>query len=90
MLYQELIKTQNFPKPTEQAKKNLTPKHEKLTDCEMAVLPFIAQGKSRLEIAELLHVSFDTIKTRIRSIHNKWDVHNDIELRNRANELGLL
>jgi two-component system LytT family response regulator len=90
LLYQELVKTQNLPKPTEPAKKNLIPKHEKLTDSELEVLPFIAQGKTRLEIAELLNVSFDAIKTRIRNIHNKWDVHNDIELRNKANELGLL
>ena len=53
--------------------KNLTPK-------EYQVYQLILQGKTNLEIANNLYISIHTVKTHLKSILQKYEVHSRIEL----------
>lgn len=50
-----------------------------LSKRETEVLKHIAEGKSRKSIADELHVDAETIKTHIKNIYNKLDVHSKEE-----------
>jgi DNA-binding CsgD family transcriptional regulator len=47
-----------------------------LTEREIEVLALLAQGKSEKRIAQELMVSLNTVKTHVKSIYAKTDVHN--------------
>ncbi len=51
-------------------------RHEGLTDRESEVLALITQGKSNAELAELMFLSINTIKSYIRSTYRKIGVTN--------------
>ncbi len=63
---------------------------EQPSDREMEVLGFIAAGLSNKKISEELFVSTSTIKTHIRNIYSKLNVHSRTEAVAKAKELGLL
>ena len=74
------------PKPTVAPK----PVKESLTMREMEILQLLAQGRRYGEIAVHLSVSLQTVKTHIRRLYAKLNVHNRIEAIERSAELGLL
>lgn len=51
-----------------------------LTDTEVEVARRAAEGRSNAELAEVLFVSINTIKTHIRHIYEKLEVHSRVEL----------
>ncbi len=50
----------------------------------------LATGLADAEIAEALVVTANTVRTHVKSLFNKLDVHNRTHAVTRANELGLL
>ncbi len=46
-----------------------------LTTREVEVLALIAHGKTYPQIAETLYISPDTVKSHVRHIYEKTDVH---------------
>jgi LuxR family maltose regulon positive regulatory protein len=63
---------------------------EPLTERELTVLRYLQGTLSNLEIAGLLYVSVNTVKTHVRSIYRKLDVGHRREAVRRARELRLL
>jgi LuxR family maltose regulon positive regulatory protein len=63
---------------------------EKLSERELAVLRRLPSSLSNQEIARLLYVSLNTVKTQIRSIYRKLGVNSRHEAIERARQLGLL
>lgn len=63
---------------------------EPLTPAERRVLELLPTELSLREISERLGVSRDTVKTHVRELHRKLDVHGRSEAVARARELGLL
>jgi DNA-binding NarL/FixJ family response regulator len=51
------------------------PEVETLTDREEQVLAALAKGYAYKEIADLLNISFETVRTYIRTIYDKLHVH---------------
>lgn len=62
----------------------------KLTQREKRILDLIAQGKTSMEIAELLFLSYRTIQNNRATLYEKFEVHNSIELVKVAMQLGLI
>jgi two-component system, NarL family, response regulator LiaR len=56
----------------------------------MEVLELIVEGKSNPEIAKILHLSPNTIKTHVRSIMNKLTVDDRVQAAVVALRSGLL
>lgn len=63
---------------------------EALTDRELEVLQYIAEGCSNPEIASRLFLSPNTLKAHSQNIFMKLSVHNRLQAVNRARELGLI
>jgi LuxR family transcriptional regulator, maltose regulon positive regulatory protein len=63
---------------------------ESLSESELRVLRFLPSNLSAGEIAGQLYVSTSTVKTHMRHIYEKLDVHRRTEAVDRARELGLL
>ena len=63
---------------------------EPLTERELEVLRYIAEGGSNPEIARRLFVSPNTLKAHSQNIFRKLNVHNRLQAVNRARELGLM
>lgn len=61
-----------------------------LTTRERAVLHLLVNGLSNREIANVLMVTVNTVKTHLSSIYSKLAVHNRMEAAVRARELHLL
>jgi LuxR family maltose regulon positive regulatory protein len=61
-----------------------------LTERERTVLRYLASTMSNAEIAAVLYVSVNTVKTHERALYRKLDVTNRREAVGRARELGLL
>lgn len=55
------------------------PELQTLTDREEQVLALLAKGHAYKEIADLLAISFETVRTHIRSIYEKLHVHSRTE-----------
>ncbi len=68
----------------------IQPLAEPLTRRELQVLRLLATDLSNQEIAETLVVAMGTIKTHIRNIYGKLDVHSRIQAIHRARDLTLL
>ena len=64
--------------------------HEQLSDREMEVLGLIVSGLSNKAIMEELFVSLNTVKTHIKNIYGKLDVHSRTEAIIKARELNLI
>jgi LuxR family maltose regulon positive regulatory protein len=67
-----------------------TPYDEDLSDRELAVLRLLATDLTQREIGEALYVSFNTVKTHVKSIFRKLDVATRPDAVSRARELRLL
>jgi LuxR family maltose regulon positive regulatory protein len=63
---------------------------ESLSDREREVLRLLVGGRSGLQIAEALVVAPSTIKTHLKSIYTKLDVHTRDQAIARTHELKLL
>jgi LuxR family maltose regulon positive regulatory protein len=63
---------------------------EDLSDRELAVLRLLATDLTQREIGEALYVSFNTVKTHVKSIFRKLDVATRPDAVSRARELRLL
>ena len=69
---------------------SVIPSPEPLSERERDVLGRVAQLMSTDEIADDLHLSVNTVKTHLKSIHSKLAVSRRGEAVRRARELGLL
>jgi len=63
---------------------------ESLSEREVEVLEYIAEGLTNAEIADRLYLSAHTIKTHTRNIYSKLDVNSRIQAVSRAQSLGIL
>ncbi len=63
---------------------------EPLTDSEVRVLRFLPTDLSTREIADELYLSVHTIKTHVKHLYAKLDVHSRREAVHRGRELGFL
>lgn len=54
-----------------------------LTEQEKRIAKNVLSGKSYAEIAELLNISINTLKTHMKNIFNKYNVNSKIELYNK-------
>ena len=66
------------------------PATEDLSEAELRVARFLPSNLKAPEIAAELFVSPNTVRTHLRHIYSKLDVHNRAEAVERARELGLL
>ncbi|HOT68509.1 MAG TPA: response regulator transcription factor, partial [Candidatus Saccharicenans sp.] len=53
---------------------------DQLTSTEFQVLRLIGQGKSNEEIAKILFISKNTVRSHIKSIYSKLDTHSRLQL----------
>ena len=63
---------------------------EQLTQREKEVLQAIAKGFNTREIADLLHVSNNTIETHRKSLMSKLEARNAVDLVLKAINLGII
>ncbi len=70
-----------------QAKKTQAPM---LTAKEQEVLRLLSRGYNYVEVSKLCNVSDSTIRTHVRNIYDKLEVHNKAEALFEARQLGLL
>lgn len=61
-----------------------------LTKREKEVLTLIMEGKTSLQVAELLYLSKRTIDCHLWTIYNKLKVSNRVQAMNRVSELNLI
>jgi len=61
-----------------------------LTLREKEVLQYLAEGKGNKEIANALYISVETVKSHIKNIYRKLDVHNRVEASRVAREKNLI
>jgi len=73
------------PKPTEENRLR-----EPLSKSEVRLLRYLPTNLSAPEIAQELHVSVHTVKTHMRNVYAKLEVHERSEAIRRARALGLL
>ncbi len=66
------------------------PLAEPLTERELAVLAELPTMKSNAEIADEFFVSVNTVKSHLKSIFRKLEVHTRREAVRRGRDLGLL
>jgi DNA-binding NarL/FixJ family response regulator len=55
------------------------PEVETLTEREEEVLAHLAKGHAYKEIADLMGISFETVRTHVRTIYEKLHVHSRTE-----------
>ncbi|WP_100406557.1 response regulator transcription factor [Bacillus solitudinis] len=63
--------------------------HEELTPRELDVLQLIGDGRSNLEIAEVLFIGIKTVKTHVSNILNKLDLEDRTQIAIYAHRHGL-
>ena len=68
----------------------LPPLFDPLSERELDVLHLITEGHSNQEIAQALYVSLGTVKTHLKHIYGKLDVHTRTQAIARARELQIL
>jgi LuxR family maltose regulon positive regulatory protein len=68
----------------------VAPLSEPLSDAELRVLRFLPTNLSAEAIASEIFVSVNTVKTHMRHLYAKLDVHSRIEAVERARRLGLV
>ena len=68
----------------------IQPLVEPLSDREMDVLRLLATGMSNPEIAQELYIATSTVRSHLKNIYGKLNVHKRWDAVHRAEELGLL
>jgi LuxR family maltose regulon positive regulatory protein len=68
----------------------VAPLREELSEAELRVVRYLPSNLKAPEIAGELYVSSNTVRTHLRHIYSKLDVHSRSEAVVRARELGLL
>jgi len=63
----------------EPAETRRAPEVKSLTEREEQVLSLLAKGHAYKEIADLLNISFETVRTHVRTIYDKLHVHSRTE-----------
>jgi LuxR family maltose regulon positive regulatory protein len=63
---------------------------EGLTEREIEVLRLLRSGLTSTDIAEELVIAVSTVRTHLKNLYSKLDVHSRMEAIQRAEELGLL
>ena len=63
-----------MPEPVSRA-----PEVQSLTEREEQVLSLLAKGHAYKEISGLMNISFETVRTHVRSIYEKLHVHSRTE-----------
>ena len=63
---------------------------EPLSERELEVLRYMAEGLSNPEIARRLYLSPNTLKAHAENIFTKMDVHNRLQAVNMGKDLGLI
>ena len=63
---------------------------ESLSPREAQVLDMVARGFTYAEVAQRMGLSLSTVRTHVRNIYGKLDVHNKTEAVFEARHLGLL
>jgi DNA-binding NarL/FixJ family response regulator len=66
------------------------PKAATLSEREVQVLQYVARGRSKREIGEILHVSERTVNCHCASLMAKLDIHDRVELTRYAIREGLV
>jgi LuxR family transcriptional regulator, maltose regulon positive regulatory protein len=61
-----------------------------LTERDLEVLHYLAEGQMIADIAHTLYLSPNTLKAHTNTIYSKLDVHSRLQAVNKARELGLL
>lgn len=61
-----------------------------LSSRQLAILKLLDEGMSNQEVADRLCVSLNTVKTHLRLLYDKFDVHNRTDCLNKAAQLGLI
>jgi LuxR family maltose regulon positive regulatory protein len=69
---------------------DLEPLHDPLSASELRILRYLPTNLQAQEIAGELFVSVNTIRTHMRHLYSKLDVHTRAEAVERARALGLL
>lgn len=76
--------------PTHRKAKQTNGLVEPLSERELEVLRYMAEGLSNPEIARRLYLSPNTLKAHAQNIFLKMDVHNRMQAVSKAKELGLI
>jgi LuxR family maltose regulon positive regulatory protein len=79
-----------FFKPAHQKPKQAAGLVEPLSEREVEVLRYMADGLSNPEIASRLYLSPNTLKAHAQNIFMKLDVHNRLQAVGKARELGII
>ncbi|MCH1638956.1 response regulator transcription factor [Paenibacillus timonensis] len=61
-----------------------------LTGQETRIVQYIAEGLSNRQIAELLHITSETVKSHLKNVFRKLDVNNRVKALQRAKELKII
>ncbi len=79
-----------FHRDDPQPPAQLQPLIDPLSERELEVLRLLPTNLTTPEMAAELYISVSTVRSHIKSIYSKLDVHRRSEAVNRAEELGLL
>ncbi|MER5946473.1 LuxR C-terminal-related transcriptional regulator [Streptomyces sp. NPDC001904] len=76
--------------PHEEPVRPRTPPVQPLTECQLAVLGRLQEEVSLRQIADLLYVSHNTVKSHVRAVYRKLGASSRAEAVRRGRELGLV
>ena len=63
---------------------------EPLTDRELEILQYVAEGLTNQKIGDRLYLSANTVKTHLRNIYGKLDVNSRVQAVSRGRALGII
>jgi LuxR family maltose regulon positive regulatory protein len=63
---------------------------EPLSERELEALRLLVQGRTYQEIAQVMYVSVNTVKTHLKNVYAKLQVHTRREATSKARELRLV
>jgi len=78
-----------FPEPTTTSVP-ASPLLDPLTERELEVLRLLQSSLTHSEIADELFISVSTVRSHVKRIYSKLDVHNRMEAVEHAREIGLI